>query len=60
MCMGNGSNHSTAVMPENQLPGFVLRPCEGQVTSLFPGFSVIEEIGLSRVYFLLFSGRPLL
>lgn len=56
-----GSNHSTTVISENQLLGVVLLSCEGKVTLLFPGLSVVEEMGLSHVYLpLLFSGRPLL
>lgn len=61
MYMENGSNHSAAVISENQLLGLVLLSCEGKVTLLVPGVSVVEEMGLSHVYFpLLFSGRPLL
>lgn len=44
MYMGN---HSTAVISENRLLGFVLLFCEGKGTLLVPGLSVVEEMGLS-------------
>lgn len=47
MYMENGSNHSTAVISENQRLGLVLLSCEGNVTLLVPGLSVVEEMGLS-------------
>lgn len=40
-------NHSTAVISEYRLLGFVLLFCEGKGTLLVPGLSVVEEMGLS-------------
>lgn len=58
MCIGDGTNHSTALLSEDSTRGLV---CAGEGTFLFPGLMVVEEIGLSHVYLpLLFSGRALL